>query len=260
MYAKMGIRSVLRRRTTDGGNRLQSDNETCPRSAATGADHRCAQAQAGVAHAVAVGALVMSFGTSAPAADLPGSPPPPPVAAPVSPPVSQWTGFYVGAHLGGVVSSETVDGFGSTDRGGFIGGLQAGYNWQFAPAWLVGIDEEISFTTATDSPLGLASSPNWYDTVDARLGYILPSTSWMVYGKAGAAIMNVDYMGVVLANQTRVGWNVGVGVEYLIAPQWTVQAEYSFLDFGKQNAPGTLIGVDTQVNQVKVGLNYHFAP
>ena len=39
-----------------------------------------------------------------------------------------------------------------------------------------------------------------------------------------------------------------------------MKAEYNFLDFGKGNAPGTLNGVDTQVNQFKVGLNYHFAP
>jgi outer membrane immunogenic protein len=207
------------------------------------------------ANAVAVGALAMSFGTAAVAADLPKRAPA--VVVPVSP----WTGFYVGAHIGGASSSESVDFVGSTDPSGFLGGLQAGYNWQLAPAWLVGIEGELSWTNASGSVPGFQSNHNWYDTFDARLGYILPWSGWMVYGKAGAAWMNVDYsvpgFGV---NQTRAGWNVGVGAEYLIAPHWSVKAEYSFLDFGKDNIPVFGVGADTQVNQFKVGVNYHFAP
>jgi outer membrane immunogenic protein len=208
------------------------------------------------ANAVAVGVLAVSFGTSASAADLPRRAPPPVVVA------SPWDGFYVGAHVGGVSSSETVDFVGSTDPSGFTGGLQGGYNWRFAPAWLVGIEEEISFTSASGSAFGFQSNHNWYNTFDARLGYVTPWSGWMVYGKAGAAWMNVDYSipGVYSANQTRDGWNVGVGVEYLIAPRWSVKGEYSFLDFGKDAAPGLVNRVDTQVNQFKVGVNYHFLP
>jgi outer membrane immunogenic protein len=51
-----------------------------------------------------------------------------------------------------------------------------------------------------------------------------------------------------------------VGLEYLIAPRWTVKAEYTYLDFGKDQLPGWGGGVDTQVNQFKVGVNYHFTP
>jgi outer membrane immunogenic protein len=174
-------------------------------------------------------------------------------------PVSPWTGFYIGAHIGGVSSSETVDFVGSTDPSGVTGGLQAGYNWQVAPAWLVGIEEEISFTNASGSAFRFKSDHNWYDTFDARLGHILPWRGWMVYGKAGAAWMNADYsVPSVSVNTTRSGWNVGVGAEYLIAPQWSVKAEYNFLDFGKDNISGAAI--DTQVNQFKVGVNYHFVP
>jgi outer membrane immunogenic protein len=207
------------------------------------------------ANAVAVGALAVSFGTAASAADLPGRAPPPPAYG------SPWTGFYVGAHIGGVSSSETVDFVGSTDPSGVLGGLQAGYNWQFAPRWLVGIEEEISFTNANGSALGVQSNHNWYNTFDARLGYIMPWSGWMAYGKVGAAWMNADYTApFYAANMTRGGWNVGVGVEYLIAPRWTVKAEYSYLDFGKDSLPAAGNGVDTQVNQFKVGVNYHFVP
>ena len=148
------------------------------------------------ANAVAVGVLAMSFGTSASAADL-SRRPPPPVMVPVSP----WTGLYIGAHIGGVSSSETVDFVGSTDPSGFTGGVQGGYNWQIAPMWLVGIEEEISFTNANGSAFGFTSHHNWYDTVDARLGYILPWRGWLLYGKAGAAWMNADYSDGVLSQQ-----------------------------------------------------------
>jgi outer membrane immunogenic protein len=208
--------------------------------------------QVAFANAVAVGALAVSFGTVASAADLGGRAPAPVV-------VSPWTGFYIGAHIGGVSSSETVDFGGSTDPSGVTGGVQGGYNWHLAPAWLVGIEEEISFTNASGSFLGFNSNHNWYNTVDARLGYVLPWRGWMVYGKAGAAWMNADYsVPHFSVNTTRDGWNVGVGAEYLIAPQWTVKAEYNFLDFGKDNIAGAAI--DTQVNQFKVGVNYHFLP
>jgi outer membrane immunogenic protein len=210
----------------------------------------------GFANAVAVGALAVSFGTGASAADLPRRPPPPMMV-----PVSPWTGFYIGAHIGGVSASESVDFVGSTNPSGVTGGLQGGYNWQIAPAWLVGIEEEVSFTNASGSLLGFQSNHNWYDTVDARLGYILPWVGWMVYGKAGAAWMNADYsVPGFSVNQTRSGWNVGVGAEYMVAPQWSVKAEYNFLDFGKDNIALFGVGVDTQVNQFKVGVNYHFMP
>jgi outer membrane autotransporter protein len=215
------------------------------------------------ANAVAVGALAVSFGTGASAADLPRRLPPPMVA-----PASPWTGFYVGAHVGGATSSEVVDQTGNTDPSGALGGLQAGYNWQIAPLWVAGIEGDFSWTNANGSipAAGVTSNHNWYSTLSGRLGYTL-TPGWLVYGKAGGAWMNADYKqaldggGFITSNETRGGWNVGVGAEYLLAPQWSVKAEYNFLDFGKDtNIPSLGTGVDTQVNQFKVGVNYHFMP
>lgn len=211
--------------------------------------------KAAFANAVAVGALAMSFGTSVHAADLSRRPPPPPMMVPFSP----WDGFYVGAHVGAVSSSESIDFVGSTDPSGFTGGLQAGYNFQIAPVWLVGIEGELSWTSASGSTADFRSNHNWYDTFDARLGYIMPG-GWLLYGKAGAAWMNADYTSDISVNQTRSGWNVGVGAEFLLAPLWSVKAEYNFLDFGKDVTPTLGTAVDTQVNQFKVGVNYHFLP
>jgi outer membrane autotransporter protein len=209
------------------------------------------------ANAVAAGALALSFCTSAAAADLTRRPPPPLV------PVYTWNGFYVGGFLGGVTSSETATdpaGFtASPDPSGFLGGVQAGYNYQIAPNWLIGIEGELGWTSASGTGANLHSQHNWYDTLDGRLGYVMGS--WLLYAKGGAAWMNADYSIPGLSvNITRDGWNIGAGAEFMLAPQWSAKAEYNFLDFGKDSIFPIAATVDTQVHEFKVGVNYHFVP
>jgi outer membrane autotransporter protein len=170
-----------------------------------------------------------------------------------------WAGFYIGGHFGGVTSSETVDGL-STDPSGVLGGLQAGYNYMVAPNWLVGIEGELSWTSAKGTNAdGVKSQHKWYDTLDARLGYVMTG-GWLLYAKGGAAWMKQDLSVDGLSDSlTRSGWNLGAGAEFMLAPQWSAKAEYSFLDFGKDNSP--VFGpVDTRVHEFKVGVNYHFVP
>jgi len=205
-----------------------------------------------LANGVAAGALVVSFCTTAAAADLTRSSPPPLVYT--------WNGLYVGGHLGGAASSEDISGE-STDPGGLLGGLQAGYNYQLSPNWLIGIEGELTWTSASGSSLDFQSNHHWYDTLDARLGYVMGNL--LIYAKGGAAWMNADYStpGASI-NDTRGGGDIGVGVEYMFAPQWSAKAEYTYLDFGSDNLafPSRGVGVDTQVNEFKIGVNYHFAP
>src|SRR5262249_16227227 len=154
--------------------------------------------------------------------------------------------------LGGVTSREdiSVDGVNlfSTDPSGFLGGVQAGYNYQVAPNWLIGIEEEFSGTSASGSAFNFHSDHNWYDTLSGRLGYVMGP--WLLYAKAGAAWMNADYsVPGASINVTRSGWNVGGGGEYMLAPQWSAKAEYNFLDFGRDDLGGVFSGIraDTQV-------------
>jgi opacity protein-like surface antigen len=230
-----------------------------------------------LAASVAAGALVISSCTIAVAGDLslPRHSPPPPIY-----PVSPWTGFYIGGHFGGAATSDSIEfwGGGGPDNGpihpsGKIGGLQAGYNWQMLPHWLIGIEEELSFTSVNGSQdSGFWNiKHNWYDTLDARLGYVLP-VGWgnlLVYAKGGAAWMNGDYYGGDIVpggnpgtySLTRSGWNIGAGVEYLLAPHWSVKAEYAFLNFQKEQIPSTAVWAsENHINEFKVGVNYHFTP
>jgi outer membrane immunogenic protein len=229
------------------------------------------------ANIAVVSAVALSLTVPATAADLAARPyatKAPPYVAPM---VYNWTGFYVGANIGGAFSSEdvgsTVGSF-STDPSGVLGGVQVGYNYQFSPNWLLGVEGELGWTSATGNANFAAggggvgtftSNHNWYDTLTGRLGYV--QNNWMLYVKGGAAWMNADYSvtapGFAAAsNVTRAGWTIGAGAEYMIMPNWTAKLEYDYLDFGNDGVNLGLAGAnfDTQVHQIKLGVNYHLMP
>jgi opacity protein-like surface antigen len=196
--------------------------------------------------------------------------------------VYSWAGPYVGANFGGAFSAGehvlTPIGWGATNPSGVLGGLQAGYNHLVAPNWLVGVEAELGWTSAqgkTDlvdpagtAALSITSDHNWYDTLSGRVGYVMGPL--MLYGKVGAAWMNASYRmevnsgldGLTQANTTRSGWVGGFGLEYMLGSHWSAKLEYDHLDFGSKtlgfpNQFGNSITVESSVNQVKAGVNYH---
>lgn len=215
--------------------------------------------------ALAATGLALSA-VSASAADLARRPvykaPPPAVAA-----VYNWTGFYIGGHVGGAFSSEEATGLpvgftGKTDPSGFIGGAQVGFNWQ-AGNWVFGVEGDWSWSGADGSTtvgaVPFSSDQKWYATATGRLGYAWDR--WLWYAKGGAAWMDADYTtpGFTVGD-TRTGWTIGGGVEVALAPQWSAKLEYNYLDFGKENYafPAGIATVDTQVHMIKGGINYRF--
>ena len=94
-------------------------------------------------------------------------------------------------------------GFGQTNAiEGPLGGIQAGYNLQFAPHWVGGVEADYSAarldgTNTCFSAIGgaqCASNVSGIETVAARFGYAW-DRSW-IYAKAGGALVqdqfNVD--------------------------------------------------------------------
>ena len=92
----------------------------------------------------------------------------------------------------------------------------------------------------------------------------------MLYAKGGAAWMNADYRqdvnsgldGSTQIGTTRPGWVVGGGFEYMLGSQWSAKLEYDHLDFGSKTLSlvspfGNSVTVESAVNQVKAGVNYH---
>jgi outer membrane immunogenic protein len=179
-------------------------------------------------------------------------------------PFYTWTGLYVGAHVGGGWAD--LGGFNSGS--GFIGGGQVGYNYQFSPQWVVGVEVEVSGSGIKNN---LANAPfipatidlNWnvLTTVASRFGYAFDN--WLVYGKVGGAwadisvSVNSPFFTGSTGGGTASGWMVGVGTEYAFRNNWSAKIEYNHLDFGGD--AGTFItGNTVTVNTVKAGVNYHF--
>src|SRR6201995_818811 len=58
--------------------------------------------------------------------------------------IYNWTGFYVGGHIGGAWAGD--NNLVSSD-GRFLGGVQGGFDYQFATNWVVGVEAQYSWLT-----------------------------------------------------------------------------------------------------------------
>jgi outer membrane immunogenic protein len=165
-----------------------------------------------------------------------------------------WTGFYVGGNAGW--------GWGSalgTDPSGYLIGLQAGYNFQYASGVLAGVETDIAITGLEATGGAGTVSLDYLGTVRGRLGYTMDR--FLVYGTGGLAYGRGDVSVGGLSNkQGHLGWTVGAGVEAFFAPNVTARLEYLFADLGKETyatvAGPARVGIDTSI--VRVGMNYKF--
>ena len=225
---------------------------------------------------VAIAASHAAIVLSAHAADLGGRGlrDAPPAYLPQSPP-DYWTGFYVGAHLGGAFSSDdnfSGLGTGSNGNGRFLGGLQAGADWRFANTWVVGVEGQYSWLSGSVGavfPGGFAYTNNQrgLGALTGRVGY-----TWgpgLAYVKGGYAFSDNNEsltlggvpVGFVTSGDHANGYTVGVGVEYLFAPHWSAKAEYQYYNFGSATfvAPPPVAAFGsftTNDHVVTVGVNY----
>jgi len=213
---------------------------------------------------LALAAVVALGVTAASAADLGQRPVYKAQPAPIA--IYNWSGFYVGGHLGGAWGREdirdNITGLtGKTDPSGFLGGAQVGYNWQVGQ-WVFGIEGDWSWTNADGDaaiPGAIVKSEyNWFSTLTGRVGYAVDN--WLWYVKGGAAWADVDYsIGGVKVGENRNGWTIGGGLEYGLTPNWSAKLEYNYLDFGKDSIAAPIgVQADTQVHLFKAGLNYRF--
>ena len=228
---------------------------------------------------------MVAFTQMASAADLPRKAPA--IApAPVAP---SWTGFYVGAHVGGGWSNGqdyTFSDLGgaawntcgpcgvfydpatlsSGSGSGFLAGVHGGYDWQFAPAWLIGVEGDFTLTNIDHSVTGVLSSPGfpvvnsaglhfetdvkWLASLRGRLGWIV-NPSWLVYATGGVAWAHLNQRanatcpaGVGLCvfatalagapldvSNVQTGFVAGGGVEWQFARQWRARLEYLYYGF-----------------------------
>jgi outer membrane immunogenic protein len=196
---------------------------------------------------VALCATTALFASQAVAADL-GRPiykAPVVVAAPM-----MWNGFYIGINGGlaaGDASASITGVPGSLDitsRGGFGGG-QIGYNWQFSPNWVLGVEADFQGGSIEGSVslnglgggISAGSKTTAFGTARGRVGYafgnsLLYATGGYAYGKNELFVTGLG--GGISIERNHSGWTAGAGLEHAFAPNWTAKVEYLYVDLGSE--------------------------
>jgi outer membrane immunogenic protein len=197
------------------------------------------------------------------------------------------------------------------DNGGLVG-VQAGCNQQ-AGSFVFGVEGDWSWTslrstnnaafaafanvgnptfTNADHIEHVSTRLDWLATFRGRAGWAwdrlyLYATGGLAVGDVrsdtavtfGTFPVNPVYNGAIhigSGSSWQVGWTAGAGAEYAFSPQWSVKAEYLYVDLGTfsyfsplvaATAPAVVgpgYGWRTTVTErdhiVRVGLNYKFGP
>jgi outer membrane immunogenic protein len=178
-------------------------------------------------------------------------------------------------------SGLTIGGQLGCDRqwGNLVLGVEADLNWS-------SLESTISTTyDLLTAPGGQTFAPHteqlsnelrWYSTLRGRAGFAMDQV--LIYATGGLAIGGMtttshlfNTVGFTLGrgseDQTRFGWTVGGGIEYAFASNWSVRAEYLYLDFGRFSfdsltSPPTAFlftnDVRSHFHVARVGLSYRF--
>lgn len=184
---------------------------------------------------LAAAALAAAVGPVA-AADLPS-----PLAPPPPPPVFTWTGLYLGTNIGfawgarqdvssvglvaidndplfGLTSATSATGVVSPNMSGAFGGGQIGYNYQFSPRIVIGLEADIqgAAVQGSETAYSLTNVPNlsrysittvtqvsrnldYLGTVRARVGFavrpdaLLYLTGGLAYGRTSQTVTQTQY-------------------------------------------------------------------
>jgi outer membrane immunogenic protein len=223
-----------------------------------------------------------------------------------------WNGFYVGINGGyawgdsdyrhtptGAWLTPAIDpsvpqlirqGSGTLDPSGFLGGVQAGHNWQFGNI-VLGLEADFQGGRVSDSRTATNPNPvvpgttltfsekldsDWLFTLRPRAGIAFGRT--LIYATGGLAVQDVRFKQSVFfsasgstaqgwGREQAVGWTVGGGLEHAIAGSWSVKLEYLYVDLPDvtanltNNVPGFFpfthkADADLTEHIVRVGLNW----
>lgn len=233
--------------------------------------------------ALSIIALRLVDASAALAADLP---PPPP--APAAPSYS-WSGLYIGGNLGAGFSAGTFsDVFGSTfttpTNTTFLGGGQAGVNYEFSGGFLIGAEAMFDWAPNQNNNIGATLggatatagvNNRWVTTATGKFGH-----AWdriLVYAKGGGAWVGASNSALTVstgaplalsAPSTNWGWTAGVGFECALWSNWSARVEYDYVGLNRQTftvgsgtAPFATDVMSTKslnLNLITAGVNYKF--
>ena len=235
-------------------------------------------------------AAFASFAAPAFAAELPSQKEAPVFAAPA--PAFLWTGFYVGADVGGgwaenvaAVAATPISPAGTvrTQLSGVVGGGFVGYNYQINQ-FVIGVQGDIQgsgLSGTVHSPLFDVTErvqDDYLAAINGRLGFAFDRVLFYAVGGAAFTHTSADHfagptltallqqVGIpttpVNLSHDWIGYDIGGGVEYAVTPNWTARVEYRYYDFGAFNFPATGFVPNGTVkhtdNTVTFGVSYLF--
>jgi outer membrane immunogenic protein len=161
--------------------------------------------------------------------------------------------------------------------GWFVAGLEADFDWA-SNNNNSNNSAGIVFPSPIHDTFLVTSNNRWIASVAARIGWVVYN-HWLFYGKGGGGWVGNNGFAVTdlttgtsisTGSNTRSGWLAGAGVEWALAPNWTLKFEYDYLGLNSRTFiiplgapfPAAFIGdVFTgrrNVQEVKVGFNYLF--
>jgi outer membrane immunogenic protein len=224
-----------------------------------------------------LGGVAVSALLAAPAfaADLPARMPVKAAPAPVVA-VYNWTGFYIGAHVGAArLDVKRTDDAGGIlnnyDETGWLAGGQAGYRWQTGQ-FVFGL--EVSGAGGKIDPSAPCPNPaftckteaNWLFLGGGQLG--LAWNQFLIYASGGFAATKTETTSAPAfpgfnSDNNHHGWYVGGGFDIGLTPNWTLGFEYIHAEFNSKryadptgaNIPYT---IDPEIDLFRVKLNYRF--
>jgi len=205
-------------------------------------------------------------------------------------PAPHWTGFYLGVNVGGGsfdgdvtdldedLLADTEDGISVNLTGfGAVYGAQMGVNRQWGNGFF-GLEADFSGTTFDEKVVldrgdhRAEVAWDWFSTVRARVGVAIENA--VFYATGGLAIVRADYCGAsdecvtdgddaLAFTDTKLGFAAGAGTEILIDPNWSLKAEYLFIDAGEETRQydddneDQKAQFESSAHIFRVGLNYH---
>lgn len=161
-------------------------------------------------------------------------------------------------------------GSGSASSTKFTGGIQAGHNWQSGNI-VYGIETDfgsfkvqgsrsasgvyptaggpVPFAAGTAFTVSNSFDTDWLFTARGRFGWA--ASNWLVFATGGVALSRVavthsysDNMvsggftgtGNASESKLKVGWTLGAGAEAALTRNWSIKAEYLYVNLGTVNA------------------------
>jgi outer membrane immunogenic protein len=213
-------------------------------------------------------------------------------ARPAVAPAWNWSGCFVGGHIAGLRAKSTEwivrtpngaffgQSLGGHEIDGWIGGAQAGCDYQFAGGFVIGIqgdygwaDAQGSHDSALEFGVAYHSKVKSLASVTGRIGYAWDR--FLGYVRGGGAWERDDYWATTIilgtaytARETRPGWTVGVGGEYAFSNFLSGFVEYNYYDFGSRRITFhpqiaglglAYLDIKETKSTVRLGVNFRFS-